>query len=744
MSTGVGSSANTSFHLRPLLRSDLQWSCRNFKRCTRWLARDPISLKFYWFGDREYRLMQLFQGLRTLSEIRSAWESRHALDPLDERELAQFVLRLESQGIIQFAGSVSAKRTEDRYRRIRRGRWFGTLASPLAVRFPLFDPTWLLDQFDFVRRLLFRPSVVLISLVVACLVGLLTFGVMSTQWVNRSLIEQFLAGSGIVFFAIAFVLLKSLHELGHAMACRHFGGECHEIGVMFLVMVPCLYCDVSDAWKLDSRFARVMISAAGILVELICAAIAAIVWMGTQPSPIHSVAFSMMLIGSLGTLFVNGNPLLRYDGYYILSDFVGIPNLAQQSQEALHSLLRRIFFRHQFQQTHWDASAVWLRIYGVASWLYRIMLLFVIFLSLYHWLDPLGLQWVLIPLSAGVVLSFYFRIRQISQFVQRESHDMRRFISTTALILLAVAAYVFFFVPLPARTRCRGIAMRTSREVVYAPIDAVLQTPLRADGVHRVSHVSSGESLLRLESNDLRLQQLRLSGDVKALEQRVKDLANRQVDDPNAAGELATATQSLAKLIPQLEELNARVDELEIHAPRTGVMLSGDREPLRRLSTRPGVTQTNSGVVQSGLGSRFGGAVFQRGTELATIASSDRWNAEVFVGESDIARVRVGSTTRVKLDRDLNTIVTGTVQAVAARPIERTPEQLRSDSGMQSIISEDGQRRPASPHYAVTIRIDPSEHCPSDGAVLSASIDSQPRILAQRCYDFVLQLMRSD
>ena len=568
--------ATNQFQFRPLLRADIEWSRRDARKSTRWLARDPISLRFYWFGDREYRLMRLFTGQRTLVEIQSIWKQRHEMDPLGDRELRDFVLRLESQGVVHFAGLVSARRVEQRFDRNRRRRWLSIASSPLAIRVPLLDPTELLKRCDWIRILLFQPIFLAVSLTLVILVGVLTTAVMSTQWLNQNLLQQLLVGDGVWFLLVGFVVLKSMHELGHALACRHFGGECHEIGVLFLVMVPCLYCDVSDAWKLKSAVARMMISAAGILVELVFAALAAVVWMSTQPSPINSVAFSMMLVGSLGSVFVNGNPLLRYDGYYILSDFVGIPNLAQQSQESLHSMFRRFFFRSQFESTHWDSNPTWLRIYGVVAFIYRALLLVVIFLALHHWLKPVGMQWLLMPMFAGVLLASYFRLRQVSQFILKEFANMRYFVFGGAIMVFGLAAYAFFCVPLPSRVLSRGLALRSQRESVYVPVDAMLSEPL-TDTIAGSEPFTRGETLVQLQSWELQLQRLAMLGEVKAYRQRIEDLAARQVDDPDAASQLATARQSLAKLEPQVEELHDRLQELTVLAPSSGIALSGDR-----------------------------------------------------------------------------------------------------------------------------------------------------------------------
>ena len=141
------------------------------------------------------------------------------------------------------------------------------------------------------------------------------------------------------YLAACYVVAKSLHELGHGLACVRYRAYCRELGVMFLCLAPCLYCDTTDAWKLSSKWERAAIAAAGMWVEWILATLAAGVWLITQAGTLHYVAASMMLVCSLGTLLVNSNPLLKYDGYYLLSDLWGVPNLSELGSDALRGLL---------------------------------------------------------------------------------------------------------------------------------------------------------------------------------------------------------------------------------------------------------------------------------------------------------------------------------------------------------------------------------------------------------------------
>ncbi len=142
---------------------------------------------------------------------------------------------------------------------------------------------------------------------------------------------------------LALAVVKVLHELGHALTCKHFGGDCHEIGVLLLFFTPCLYCNVSDAWLFPGKWPRIAVSAAGIAVEVFLAAIATFLWWFSIPGVFNTLCLNIMIVCSLNTLLINGNPLLRYDGYYVLADLLDVPNLGQQSRWLLGRLLAGFF-----------------------------------------------------------------------------------------------------------------------------------------------------------------------------------------------------------------------------------------------------------------------------------------------------------------------------------------------------------------------------------------------------------------
>ena len=175
---------------------------------------------------------------------------------------------------------------------------------------------------------------------------------------------------------IAYPAVKALHELGHAYAIKRWGGEVHEIGLMFLVFMPVPYVDASDSLSFPSKWKRAFVASAGILVEALLAAIAMIVWESAESGMVRAFAFNVMLIGGVSTLFFNGNPLLRFDGYYVLSDIIEIPNLGRRANQYLGYALQKYLLGADPPTNPATAPGepAWFLFYAIASFVYRLFI----------------------------------------------------------------------------------------------------------------------------------------------------------------------------------------------------------------------------------------------------------------------------------------------------------------------------------------------------------------------------------
>ena len=317
---------------------------------------------------------------------------------------------------------------------------------------------------------------------------------------------------------VAIGAVKVLHELGHALACKHFGGEVHELGLMLLVFTPCLYCDVSDAWRLQSKWQRIAVSAAGMFVEVVIAAVATIVWWYAQPGVVQLVAMNIMIVCTVGTLLVNGNPLLRYDGYYILSDLVETPNLWQRSREVLRRLISAWILGEPAPDDPLIRSSDrwWLAVYAAASKLYVAVVCVAIVWGLVELLYPLHLQ--NLAYAAGVMVLGSAIVSPISSGLQILRNPIRRAelrtgrLAAISSISLAIAAAVLAM-PVTYYVRAPLVLMPEDAARVYATIDGTLENVLSAG--HRVTR---GEAICQLRNVEVAREACASRGRVSATE----------------------------------------------------------------------------------------------------------------------------------------------------------------------------------------------------------------------------------
>ena len=285
---------------------------------------------------------------------------------------------------------------------------------------------------------------------------------------------QFFSPYNAIWLAIVLGVSKVLHEFGHGLSCKHFGGECHEMGVMILVLTPCLYCNVSDSWMLPSKWQRAAIGAAGIYVEMVLASICAFIWWFTEPGMLNNICLNMMFIASVSTLLFNGNPLLRYDGYYVLADLVEIPNLRQKATTILNHKMGEWFLGLEPPEDPFlpQQNQVIFMLYTVAAVVYRWFIMLSILYFLYKVFEPYGLKIVGEAIAAmslyGLVGMPLYKLGKFF-YVPGRLHKVKKPRMYASLAGLAVLVAAFFLVPLPYSVLC--ILEIKARDAAWVYVD---------------------------------------------------------------------------------------------------------------------------------------------------------------------------------------------------------------------------------------------------------------------------------
>jgi len=405
---------------------------------------------------------------------------------------------------------------------------------------------------------------------------------------GRSVFSRAKLMSNLPLLYASFVLVKVFHEFSHAFACKEFGrqegtaGEVHTMGVMFLVFTPLPYMDASSAWAYRNKWRRVLVGMAGMLTELFIASLAAVVWHFAGPGVVKSIAYNVMFIASVSTVLFNGNPLLRYDAYYITSDLLEIPNLYQRSREYIYYLVKRYVWNVKQARNpgHSPGERFWLLTYGVASSLYRIFIFTMIILFLADRLpDPL----FVIASGLGIAAAIVWIGTPIVKFVHylATSHELTRVrpraVATTLAVVLT-AAGLLGLLPVGNHCRVEGVVEPVNLAFVHAAADGFVVDFLPSGRKVR----PTGPPLLKAINPELTALKAKLEAQRRQLAAR-KRLA--QTQDTAAA-------QVYAEQIAALDEQIARADEqlrnLTLYAPMAGTWIMPEVERLKGAYVRRG------------------------------------------------------------------------------------------------------------------------------------------------------------
>ena len=556
-------------NLKAKLRASAQIS-RQYYRGERWyVVRDPAGNQYHRLSDPAYRFVGLLNGQRTVGEAWDLAGGHLADDAPTQPEVIQILSHLYSANLIDADVTPDAAVLLRRHKKLTERKMQGRLMNVLFPRIPLWDPDRFLKTWLPIVRLGFSKIGALIWLIV---VGI-AIAKLAPEWDELKLAaKNSINPSNWLYLWAVFVLIKLIHELGHAFGCRRFGGECHELGIMFLVFIPTPYVDASSAWSFPNKWHRIFVGAAGMIVELFVAAILSLIWL--QMNHDHLAAqlmFNAMLVASVSTVVFNANPLLRYDGYYILSDWLEIPNLRQKSTEYALGLLKRHVFRVKQQQPLPPVGQrIWLFFYAIASSIYRVIVGFAIMMLVYFQIPVLG---VLMAIG-GVVTWALVPIFKMTKYLLLEP-ELHRKRTRAISFSVAVAAAVIILVGLvrfPVNIDETGVVQPVNKFVVRGMTSGFI-TRL---GQHPVLHrpfrdgddVKKGWVLWYAEDKNLDAQLASYAAQVEAT---TIQLRGAQENDPVAQRVLS---EKLAVYSRLLADAQARKRELTVIAPIDGQLIA--------------------------------------------------------------------------------------------------------------------------------------------------------------------------
>lgn len=525
-----------------------------------WVIHDPLQHRYFQIGRTTHAILAAWQpGVDPARMARSA--SARTGEPIDAAAIAALVDFLREKALTEETAPGQWQHLAAKAERQRLARFRRIAAKALFFRMPLLRPEPLLKAaLPVVAPLYSRPAAIVFGLV--ALLGVFLSLERWDEFVGT--FHAFFTLDGMLAFALSLFFMKAVHELGHAFTALRYGCRVPSMGIAFTLLTPILYTDVTDAWRLKSRRQRVAISVAGVVVELALAGVATFLWAFLEDGTARGIAFTLATSGWATTLLVNLNPLMRYDGYYVLSDLLGIDNLQQRAYALGRWKLRQVLIAPGLPPPEYlpPRRQTLLVFYAWASWAYRIVL----FSGIALILDRFAFR------AAGSALLLIGGWFLVAKPVLAELAEWPRIgrplVSRTrvgALVTVILAALVVVVVPWSTRVEIPAVLIAADLTQVYAAEPARIVSV----GAERYASVHQGDLLLTLDRPDLDSAIAKTRAERDLVGKRLAQMtANR--DD---LSESLVLRKQWASLTTELDGLGRQRHELELRAPIDGTVL---------------------------------------------------------------------------------------------------------------------------------------------------------------------------
>lgn len=672
------------------LRSDLEISEDRDQAEVCYIIKDPLRLTYFRTSDVEWAFLQLCDGKLSTDEMLEQLRKSFPGYPLAASILQEILLTAIHAGIMAAVTSGYGVRLAEQ--RVYQKRQWPARFSILSVRWRGIDPTRLLRVLDSWFAWIYHP-VALVSLTL--LIGTVAFLVaVRADMLTQELpdIKSLFTLQNLIVLSLAAVVVKAIHELGHALTCQHYGGECHELGVLMVLFFPLLYCDVSDSWTMTSRWKRIAVSSAGIVAELGIAAVCGLLWMCSYPGALHSFFLNLMILCSANTVLVNGNPLLRYDGYYVLSDLLRIPNLSSESRIAAGGWMNRVLFGIDgIRSGYSPAGTAMLAMWGLTSAAYRTAISVTLLIVLYQMLQPLGLEALtLIPVLLLVSRIGMNSARSLITGVRTAPRRARAMGGAAAAVLI-LCVILLTPMSLPVKSTC-----------LLTPGNAVpifVRVPGSIQGhVESGQAIQSGQLVAELRNPELELQFVALQGEVRLKEVQVSNLETNRTREPSLAAAYSVAVQSLESARSRLQALELLLKDLKIHSPVAGRIYLPRNKPA--VADQPDSPQLWSDWALSDSNQQ---AWMEPQTQICWVGDVEDWRVIAYVDQSDLELIQIGAPVTVRFLSRPGTSVEGELESLGTVPVDAIDRELLINQMVPMSAAEPG--RPQQTLFPAVIRV---------------------------------------
>lgn len=744
MTTMADSLVNSAMRpLRLRRRPDLESRRHMYHGRSYLVVKEPVGLNYFRFHEEEFAILNMLDGETSLQDIRDRFQAEFAPQRITIQDLQQFIGMLHRSGLVISNSTGQGRQLRRRGYDKKKKELLGKLANVFAIRFRGIDPENILNRLlPWFGWLFGLPGIILVLTLGLSALTLVLVN-FSTFQAKLPTFENFFQKDNWIWLGLTMAVVKVLHEFGHGLSCKRFGGECHEMGFMMLVFTPCLYCNVSDSWMLPNKWQRVFIGASGMYVELLLASIATFVWWNTEPGLLNFLALSVVFICSVSTVVFNGNPLLRFDGYYILMDILEIPNLRQKSSEVLKRWFQQTCLGLELQDNPFlpTRRKFWFAMYTVAAVIYRWVVVFSIVFFLNQVLEPIGLQ-ILGRLFA--IMGFFGLIAQpiIGTFKffrtpGRASRMKRGRVITTALVTAALLG-IFFYLPFPYHVDC---AVEIQPKDAFA-VRTMVPGKMVSLNVSPGQSVEEGSQILKLENIDLEQQLLKYQNEATTALQRLNQATRDSKLNRDRAWALKPAEMIYESAYEMVKQSENRIAQLDVVAPIQGQIIEPDNK-----DTPSGAQDQLPGWTGSPFDTENEGAFFSEGELICYIGNPAEMEGVIIIDQADIDLIDPEKhRVEMMLDSARLHSLEGVITEISKADMKETSANLASQTGgaLNTMMDPTGRIRPISTSYQAKVAIDPTDIPMRAGYRGQAKIHLEWKSLGWRVWRFISKTFKFD
>jgi putative peptide zinc metalloprotease protein len=701
-------------------RTDLVVAIIDYQGVGYRVIKDPVGLKYHRLQEEQYRLLELIDGQRSLEELRNDLRREFPTLTLELTDVQHLITDLHKKGLLNSERPGRAVGLTKEYREERLKKIKGMFKSLMYLRLPGWDPeTTLRWMYPFVRWM-FRPWAVTTAMLFVVSAWVLLAVQFEIFYSRMPKFEQFFGWPNLLYMWLTLAGAKVIHEFGHGLSCKHFGGECHAMGMMLLVFSPCLYCDVTDSWMLKSKWQRIIIGGAGMYVEMILSAAALFTWWNTSPGLLNSLCLNIFFLTTVTTVIFNLNPLMRFDGYYMLADLLEIPNMRPKADKMVrHTFAWYCLGIEELPDPFMPQTGkFWFIIFSISAWIYRWVILVSITMFLYTVLKPYDLQSLGIMMAVisigGVLMSMVMNVYQILSTPRAEPMSYIKASVTLSIVCLAIIGCLA--IPLPLHVESAFLIEPQDGRDILTTNTGRLKTLYVEPG----SKVREGDKLAVIE--DIRKEDRLRSLGVKRDVQKMEVALYHALDDP--AGE-RLAQQTLISIREELDDFDRQVRELTILATCDGTIIAPPYKPEPRIDS---IENRLSAWHGTPLDARNANCFLEERTHLLSIAPNAQLEAVLFIDQGDRGDVKVGLPVELKFEHLPDRTYKGVIGEISDRPLVYVPDALSNKLGgeLPTYTDSEGRERLDTTVYRATVLLD------KDTNLLRTGMKGRSRFIVDR------------